>query len=464
MNKRKPDLTNDPIVRTLAKLAWPMIFGMLGSVLFNLADTYFLGQVGVNELAAMGFTFPAVMFVSSVAAGVGIGTASLFSRIIVLKELSEVQRYSVSVLILALIVIVIFIAIGLWTIDPLFRLLGAESSLITLIRDYMVIWYWAVFFVVIPMVGNNMIRATGNTFDPGMIMVFGNVINIILDPILIFGWGPFPQMGIKGAALATAISMALTCVLSIYILIRKERLLVLIRPKFIEMIHIWKQVLSVGLPAAMAILVTPVSIGLITRLLAEFGTDAVAAFGVVSRLEMFAFTLIYALGSVLTVFAGQNWSAGKPERLLKGINASALFSVSLGIFFFCFSKIFAREIVGVFTDSNGVTEIAASYLVIVSFSYGFQGILMLCTSSLDGINRPLVSFSLTMIRMLVLYVPLAWVTSAAFGLDGIFWSAFTANLAAGSAAYVWLRKIISSKSSEVFQPVPEKSGSLLAAE
>lgn len=445
MSKNKPDLTKDPILPTLAKLTWPMIFGMLGSVLFNLADTWFLGQVGVDELAAMGFTFPAVMFVSSVAAGVGIGTASLFSRVIVVKKLAEVQRYSMSVFILALIVIVIFIAIGLATIKPLFGLLGAETDIIPLIADYMVIWYWAVFLVVIPMVGNNMIRATGNTFAPGMIMVFGNVINIILDPLFIFGPGPFPEMGIRGAALATAISMGLTCILSLYILIKKERLLVLVRPAFKEMLNVWRQVLGVGLPASMAILITPLSIGFITRILAGFGADAVAAFGVVSRLEMFAFTLIYALGSVLTVFAGQNWSAGKPERLRRGIRISALFSLSLGGFFFMIAQLFAPEIASAFTDSTSVIDITASYLAIVSFSYGFQGILMLCTSSLDGINKPLVSFSLSLLRMLMLYVPLAWITSEIFGLTGIFWSAFAANIVGGGAAWFWLRNIISKK-------------------
>lgn len=448
MSKSKPNLTKDPILSTLARLTWPMIFGMLGSVLFNLADTYFLGQVGTDELAAIGFTFPAVMFVSSVAGGIGIGTASLFSRVIVSKEQSVVQRYSMSVFILALIVIVIFIGIGLLTIDPLFRILGAEPNLIPLIAQYMVIWYWAVFLVVIPMVGNNMIRATGNTFAPGMIMVFGNVINFILDPVFIFGWGPFPEMGIRGAALATAISMGLTCVLSLYILIKKEHLLVLVRPVLKEMVDVWKQVLGVGLPAAMAILVTPLSIGFITRILAGFGADAVAAFGVVSRLEMFAFTLIYALGSVLTVFAGQNWSAGKFDRLARGINISALFSLTMGMMFFVVSQLFATQIAAVFTDSETIVHIAASYLMIVSFSYGFQGILMLCTSSLDGINKPLISFSLTLLRMLVLYVPLAWITSKMFGLDGVFWSAFIANLIAGSSAWFWLQKLIAKQSEE----------------
>lgn len=434
---------------TLAKLTWPMIFGMLGSVLYNLADTYYLGKVGVDELAAMGFTFPAVMFVSSIAGGIGIGTASLFSRTVVSKSQSVVQSYSMYVFILSFLSIAVFIGAGLLTLEPLFHFLGASPRMIPLISEYMVIWYWSIIFLIIPAVGNNMIRATGNTFAPGMIMVFGNVLNIVLDPLLIFGWGPFPEMGLRGAALATAISMAVTCFLSLYILIYREQLLALTRPVFKEMIRVWRQVLYIGLPAAMATLITPLSIGFITRILSGFGTDAVAAFGVVSRLEMFAFTLIYALGSVLTVFAGQNWSADKPIRLRKGINISAVFSLSLGIFFFMISQLFASQIAAVFTDSEPVIQITASYLIIVSFSYGFQGILMLSTSSFDGINRPLISFSLSLVRMLILYVPLAWMTSRLMGLTGIFWSAFFANLFAGSLAWLWLNKVIDNKIDEI---------------
>ncbi|MEX2436957.1 MAG: MATE family efflux transporter, partial [Candidatus Paceibacterota bacterium] len=202
-------------------------------------------------------------------------------------------------------------------------------------------------------------------------------------------------------------------------------------------------------PAAMATLITPLSIGFITRILSGFGTDAVAAFGIVSKLEMFAFTLIYALGSVLTVFAGQNWGAEKPNRLRKGIVISAILSLSLGIFFFMISHLFAPQIAAVFTNSKPVIQITASYLVIVSFSYGFQGILMLCTSSFDGINKPLISFSLSLIRMLILYVPLAWIASSMIGLTGIFWSAFSANLIAGSLAWFWLNRLIIKKMDEI---------------
>lgn len=418
-----------------------MIFGMLGMVVFNLVDTIYIGMVGVDELAAIGFAFPVVMFIRSITAGMGIATASVFSRIIVSQEKRVMQKHSMYAIILAVIVVIIFVTIGELTIVPIFRLLGAADELLPLISEYMTVWYAGVVFVVVPMVGNNIIRSTGDTFTPGMIMVFASVLNIILDPIMIFGWGPFPEMGLKGAALATVISMAMGLVLSLYILIFKKKLLRISKPDLSSMFGTWKQIFYVAGPAAMGMLITPVSLALITRIISEYGSDAVAAFGIGSRLEMFILILIASLGSVLTVFSGQNWSVRNYTRIYKGTRISAVFSLSWGAVLFIISQLFAGQIASAFTQNEDVIRITSMYLMIVSFSYGFQGILMLCTSILNGINKPMVSFGLIMLRMTILYVPIALVASYMFGLKGIFWAAFMANLTAGITAYFLVRRV-----------------------
>ncbi len=267
---REVDLVADPIVPTLTRLTWPMIFGMLGMVVYNLTDTYFIGKLGVAPLAAMGFTFPAVMFISSIVRGIGIGTASLFSRVIVAKDTSTVQRYSMQIFIFALTLTIFFVGTGQLTIQPLFQLLGASSDVIPLIREYMVIWYWGIIFLVIPMVGNNMIRATGNTFAPGMIMVFGSIMNLIFDPLLIFGWGPVPALGLQGAAFATVMSRALTLVLSLYVLIYRERLLAISRSSLREMVRTWGKALH-------ASAIFSLGLGLFFLLVAQFFSAQIAA-------------------------------------------------------------------------------------------------------------------------------------------------------------------------------------------
>lgn len=438
MQKRNKILTEGPITLALAKLTWPMVLGMLGMVIFNLTDTYFIGKIGVDELAAIGFTFPVIMLIVSISMGMGIGTASLISRMIVSEKKSVVQQYAAHALALSVVIIIIFVIIGQLTLEPLFRLLGASPDILSLIKDYMVIWYWGMIFLVIPMVGNNIIRATGDTFTPGMIMVFSAIVNIILDPLLIFGIGPFPELGLKGAAIATVISRGIGMIATLYILIWRKKLLTFYVPDLVEFLRTWKNILYIAGPAAISLLISPISIGVITRIIAGFGNEAVAAFGVIVRLEMLALLIIRALGSVMMVFAGQNWGLGNKIRLFRGIKIASLFSVTWGVFVFIICMFAAQVIAGIFSSSPDVVQITAGYLVIVSFSYGFHGIMMMGMGIFNGINKPFIAFSMIVIRMIGLYIPLAWVATSWIGLEGIFWSAFTANLISGAITYLVL--------------------------
>jgi putative MATE family efflux protein len=427
----KKDLTNGPIVPLLVKLTWPMIFGMAGMVIFNMVDTFWVGRLGVNELAAIGFTFPVIMMIASLAMGLGIGTTSLISRMIVTESRKTIQQYSVDAINLSLVIIVVFVLVGQLTIEPLFRALGVGDDLLPLVKEYMVIWYWGMIFLVVPMVGNNIIRATGDTFRPGMIMVAAALVNLILDPFLIFGWGPFPEMGLRGAALATVISRAFGLIITVYILVWKEKLLGLYVPKFRHMLVTWKKILYVSGPAALGMMVTPLSMALITRLISTFGNESVAGFGVATRLESVGLLIIHALASVMTIFAGQNWGKKEYGRIRSGLRITGVFSLSWGVLLFVVSIFFAEPIAQIFTKDLAAIEVTASYMRIISFSYGFLGIMMTSLAMLNGINKPVLAMLTTMSRMFILYVPLAFLLSKLFDLEGIFWAAFIANIAAG---------------------------------
>ncbi|MDZ7722652.1 MAG: MATE family efflux transporter [candidate division KSB1 bacterium] len=442
MRRRNITLTEGNIASSLVHMVWPMLFGMLGMVVFNLADTYFIGQVGVNELAALGFSFPVVMLVTSISLGMGIGTASLISRSIGGADHLTVRRYATSALFLGIMIILVFIAAGQLTIRPLFSVLGAEGEMLELIHDYMSIWYWGMIFVIIPMMGNNIIRATGDTFTPGMIMLLSASVNIVLDPFLIFGLGPFPVLSLKGAALATVFGRAMGMVLTLYILIKRDQLLTKNLPTRRDIFRIWGKVLYIAGPAAISILITPLSIGIITRIISRYGEPAVAAFGVVTRLEMFAMLFIHALGSVMIIFVGQNWGAGQKERILQGYRIGALFSVGWGLILFIVAQVFSHEIAGVFSDDMQVVDITAQYLGIVSFSYMFIGFLVLGISVFNGVNKPLPATGLTALRMVGLYVPTSVLAAWFWDIKGIFWAAFTANILTGILAYILVRAFL----------------------
>ena len=202
---KRVNVTEGSVNKVLRDLTIPMLFGVLGMVAFNLADTYYVSQLGTAKIAALSFTFPVVLIVNSITLGIGIGAAAVISKAFGENEKEKVKRLSTDSLLLGLFISLFTITIGLVTIKPLFTLMGAKSDTMPYIQQYMSIWYMGVPFVVVPMIGNNAIRALGDTKIPSSVMFFAALMNIILDPLLIFGIWIFPEMGVRGAALATVI-------------------------------------------------------------------------------------------------------------------------------------------------------------------------------------------------------------------------------------------------------------------
>jgi putative MATE family efflux protein len=441
-NTERANLVEGPVGRTLITLTIPMLFAILAMVVFNLVDTAFVGRLGTEELAAISFTFPVVLVINSLAGGLGVGASAVISQAIGKGDRYRVQRLTTDSLALAVMVVAVFSLVGLVTIDPLFRLLGATPEVLPLIRQYMTLWYIGVIFVVIPMVGNAAIRATGDTKTPAIIMMVAAGVNLALDPLLIFGVGVFPGLGLTGAALATVIARAITLIASLWVLVRRERMVIWSKPKFEEVLKSWKQVLYVGLPAAGTNVLVPISAGIITGMVAAYGPEAVAALGVGTRIESLGLGVIMALASVLTPFVGQNWGAGRLDRVRLSVRYAQRVALFWGALLFIILVASGRSVALIFNDDAIVVATLIDYLRIVPLSYGLLGVLMLATAALNALNRPLQSALLTVLRLFVLYIPLAIVGSALFGLQGIFGAAAVANGLAGLAAFFWLRSIL----------------------
>jgi len=419
-----------------------MVAGLFAITTFNLADTYFVAQLGTKELAAMSFTFPVVMFVVSITLGLGMGTASVVSRAIGEGDSHKVQRLTTDSLILCLLIVATFSIVGIATIEPLFTLLGATPETLPLIKSYMTVWYVGMVFVVIPMVGNNAIRATGDTKYPSLVMMLGAVINIILDPFLIFGWGFFPRLELFGAALATVISRAVTMGAAILILHFRDKMLVFAVPRLREVWSSWKRILHIGIPAAATNVLVPISVGVITRMVACFGEEAVAAAGAGSRIGGFALLLLIALCSVMVPFVGQNWGARRLDRILAARKCSFRFSILWGVVCVVVLGIAAKPLAGLFSEDAQVTEKIALYLWIVPIGYGLQGIFRLTTMIFNGISLPLHSVGLNLARMLVLYIPLAYLGGRLFGFEGILGGVTLANVSAGILSLILLKYVL----------------------
>lgn len=442
MSQRGAKLTEGPVGGHLIRMTVPMLIGIFATMSFNLADTFFVARLGATELAAISFTFPVVSVLVSIAIGLGSGTSSILARAMGEGPWPRVQRLATDGLWLTAGVAIVLTVIGLVTIDPLFRLLGAADDTLPLIRTYMRIWYLGSFAVLLGMVGMSAIRATGDTRIPSAIMIWSAVLNLILDPILIFGVGPIQGMGIAGAAWAFVVARIAAFAAAVYVLAWKLDLIKLARRSLARRLSSFREILHVGLPAAGTNAIIPLATAVATAMIASFGQEAVAGFGVATRVESLALISFYALSSVIGPFAGQNLGAKSSGRILTALRLCNQYSAVSGLVLAAILFVAARPIAGLFNDDPLIIDVATNYLRIVPVSYAFAAMVMIMNATFNGIGNPLPAVVVSVMRMVFLFLPLAWLGAKLFGLDGIFVAQAVANLLCGLGAYLWVRKSI----------------------
>lgn len=413
-------ITQDKVVKVLAKLTGPMTLGIFGMIIFNLVDTYYVGQLGTVELAALSFTFPIVLIISSIAHGLGVGMTVAVSRAAGQQNREKQIDLITWGMGLSFLVVAFFVIVGQLTITPVFTLLGADTETLEVIRKYMKIWYWGVIFVVSPMIGNSAIRGMGDTKTPSQVMLIAAILNMILDPLLIFGIGPFPELGVSGAALATVMSRGVLFCVAWYILIFREKVISLKNHKIVDILNTWKELLYVGIPNILSKMIIPISSGIITGLIAVYGREAVAGFGIATRIDMFALLLVNALISILPVFVGQNWGAGLQNRVIRGLKISNMFSLYYGVLIYILFLIAGKFLVRLINDDPKVIAVAIRYMRIVPLAYGLQGMMQISITTLNVLKKPILSTLLTFLQIFGLYIPLAMVGSRYYDITGIF--------------------------------------------
>jgi putative MATE family efflux protein len=413
-------LTSGDIKKMLFRLTVPMMFGMFGLIAFNLVDTYFVSRLGTNELAALTFTFPVVLVINSISLGIGTGTLSVLSRAIGKGDQSEIVRYATDSLSLGVIVTGLFVVVGFATIEPLFTLLGASDAVMPYIKEYMRIWYAGVIFVVIPMVGNNSMRALGDTKTPGIVMMIAAVVNTALDPIFIFGCGAIPAMGVAGAAFATVLSRMTTFGVAIYVLVWRDGIVSFRNLTIKRTLASWKKILYIGIPNALTRVIQPVGIGIITGILSTYGIGAVAGFGVAAKFERFVLIAVMALSVVMTPFVGQNYGAGRLDRVRQGMKLSYRFSIVSMLLLYILLALSAGKLAGLFSDDPNVVSVIVLYLRLVPLGYGAYGVLRISVSVMNALHKPFKAAVVMMGQLFVVYIPLALLGSKMLGLKGVF--------------------------------------------
>ncbi|WP_269765805.1 MATE family efflux transporter [Oceanisphaera avium] len=434
-------LLTAPIGRQLAKMAGPMALGIIAIQAFNLVDIFFIGLLGTDALAAISFTFPVTFVVISLAMGLGAGLSACMGQALGRGDHQQAALFTSHSLLLTLGLVCVISVLGSLTIDPLFRLLGATEALLLLLHDYMWIWYMTVPLLVLPMVANSAIRATGDTRTPSLVMIVAGLVNGLLDPLLIFGLGPFPELGIKGAAIASACSWFMACTVGLWLLWRRERLLVWPFHQAKHIVAHWRQLLHVALPACFTNLLNPLSVAILMMILARLGTEVVAAYGAASRIEAMLLIGVMARSSVLAPFISQNTGAGLHERSRFALFQSMRFALWFQLALFVGLWFSAPWLAARFSDNAQVSQYLTFYLRLVPLGYGLQGCFMLLASALNGLRVSSISFALNSVRLFGLLLPLAWLGNVWHAEQGVFIGILMANILAGIIAigFAWSR-------------------------
>lgn len=434
----KPDLVNDPVGQVLFRTTIPITIGAIAMVLFYLADTWFVSQLGTQELAALGFTFPATIMVTYLGVGLAIGTSALVAKTIGANNKERAVELTYAAAAFGYLFGLLMIYPALSSITWVFTLMGASPATLVLINDFMSFWYLGIPLLLFQFTGTAVMRASGNSSVQGRLMMVSAAANAILDPILIFGFGPVPAYGIKGAAIATVLTWVMTNIFIWYYLAVKEQMLKLMWPGFSKLIRDWGQLLKITLPAALANMITPLATGVITATLASYGSTVVAGFGVVMRIE--AMVLIVALGMSMSLppFMSQNFGAQDYKRLRLGLKLSMKFILALQFALYIIVALAAPFIAGIFSPEQEVRDVIVTILRILPASYAFQAMVVLSASSFNALHAPRNALITSLLRFFVFYVPLALLGATLGGISGLFIGAAIGNLLAGLLITWWV--------------------------
>ena len=419
----------------------PMVIGLMVIITNSLVDAYFVSQLGSAPLAAVSYAFPVSFIVGAIAMGLGTGTSSLASRLFGAGNQEKVRQIATHSMLLGLIAGLCVVIFGLLTLEEVFSLLGADEQTMPFVKDYMEIYYWGGIFLVIPMIGNAVLRAGGDAKTPSVLMASTAVINAVLDPILIFGWYGFPALGIKGAALAGVLANVVFLIASLSILIFRENLIQFRKNTVAAILHSWNQILHVGLPAIASNLIAPMSTALVTSLISSFGQSAVAGFGLASRLEAFIIIIFMALGGAIAPFVGQNFGAQKFDRLKQGFVFCVAFSFIYALFCIGFFILSVDTLLGFFTTDPEVIKTAKIQLLYCPWGYGFLGLAVIANGSFNAVGKPMPAMTISIGRTLLVYVPLAYWLASSMGIRGVFIAQVLANLLAGIVGFIWYQNV-----------------------
>ena len=434
VNSQEPQVQENkmgvmPVKKLIVTMSLPMMLSMLVQALYNIVDSIFVSRINESALAATSLAFPAQMLMIAIGAGTGVGINAILSKSLGAKKFSDADKAANTGLFLIFVSYIVLMVLSLFAVKPFVASQikeGTENAaqIMQYSTDYLSICYILSFGILFEMTFERLLQSTGKTFYTMITQSVGAVINMILDPILIFGLLGAPKLGIKGAAIATVVGQTVAMAMAIYFNIKKNHEITLSLGKiFRPDIKTIKNIYIIAVPTIIMQAIGSVMTFAMNKIIAPFSMTAVAVFGVYFKLNSFIFMPIFGLNNGLIPIIAYNYGARNKKRITEGMKFSLVISVSLMVIGMLIFFAVPDKLLMLFKASPQMIDIGSKALRTIAIHFPIAGCCIIFMATFQAFGEGFVSLIVSLVRQLCVLVPAAYILSRIAGLDAI-WFAF----------------------------------------
>lgn len=430
-----------PVNKLLISMSLPMMISMLVQALYNIVDSIFVSKINENALTAVSLAFPLQTLMVALGTGTGVGINALLSKSLGEKDFTKANKTAVNGVFLAGVSYLIFLLVGIFVTGPFYLSQTSDVQILEYGKQYLTIVCCCSFGMYTQFVFERLLQSTGKTFYTMITQGTGAIINIILDPVFIFGYFGIPRMGVAGAAVATVIGQIVAGIVALVINQKKNTEIRFDFHGFKPDSGIIKQIYRVGIPSIIMQAIGSVMTYGMNRILLAFTSTAATVFGVYFKLQSFIFMPIFGLNNGMVPIIAYNYGAGNKDRLIKTVKLSIVYAMCLMMIGFLVFQIFPAQLLAMFEASETMLAIGIPALRIISYSFLLAGFCIICGSMFQALGNGVYSLMVSVARQLVVLLPVAYLLSLAGDVVYVWWAFPIAELMSLAASIFFVIRI-----------------------
>ena len=411
-----------PVNQLLISMSLPMVMSMLVQALYNVVDSIFVSRINENALTAVSLAFPIQSLMIAVAAGTCVGINAVLSRSLGEKDYDKVNKSACNGIIIMALSYLLFLLIGIFGAGFFYRSQTQDAEIVQFGIDYLTVICSCSFGIFAQFTFEKLLQATGKTFYTMITQGAGALINIILDPVLIFGLGGLPKMGVKGAAVATVIGQVIAGLLAFYFNHKKNEEVKLRKKDMRLNGDIVKQIYVIGIPSMIMQAIGSVMTYGMNRILLTFSSTAAAVFGVDFKIQSFVFMPVFGMNNGLVPILAYNYGAGKKDRFIKTVKLGIMYAVIIMLLGLAVLNIIPATLLRLFDASEAMIAIGVPALRTISISFLFAGFGIICSTVFQALGNAVYSMIVSIARQLAVLLPAAYLLSLTGSVNNVWWA------------------------------------------